>query len=71
MTLEDWAECPACHFPCSTGPMRAILAAEGACPMCCERVAPDAIARVPDAAARLRDAAAGAAGDVGGALLAA
>lgn len=64
MTLEDWAECPACRFPCSTGPMRAILSAEGACPMCGERVAADAIARVAAPRQRLAEAVAAAAGDV-------
>jgi hypothetical protein len=66
MTLEDWAECPCCQLPCSAAAMRAVLAAEGACPMCGERVAPDAVARLArgQAEARLRAAATGAAGSV-------
>lgn len=60
MTLEDWSECPSCHFPCSSNGMRAILAAEGTCPMCGERAPPDAIAKLPGPQAQLRAAAAAA-----------
>jgi hypothetical protein len=73
MTLEDWCECPCCQLPCSGTTMRAILSAEGTCPMCGERVAPDAIVRMArgQAEARARAAATGAAGSVPAAAAAA
>lgn len=62
MSLQDWCECPSCRFPCSSRAIRAILAAEGTCPMCCEKVAPDAVAKLPVADARRRAEEMGAAG---------
>ncbi|GBF91989.1 hypothetical protein Rsub_04713 [Raphidocelis subcapitata] len=73
MTLEDWAECPACRFPCGAAAMRAALSAEGACPLCGERVAADAVARlvVTEARARAAAAVAGAVGPGAAAAMAA
>jgi hypothetical protein len=64
MTLGDWWECPACRFPCSGRAMRAVLAAEGACPMCCEHVAPPELVAVSVDDARQRAAQLGAPGTV-------
>lgn len=64
MALADWAECPACRFPCRAAAMRALLEAEGACPMCGARAAPGAVARAAAPAERLREALCGAPGDV-------
>jgi hypothetical protein len=58
MALEDWAECPACRFPCSAAAMRAAVSAEGACPLCGEGVAAEAVTRLAVSEARARAAAA-------------
>ncbi len=38
MQVQDWAECGACKFACSTVPFINILRAERRCPMCNEEV---------------------------------
>lgn len=65
MVLSDWASCPCCSFPCRASAMRAILAAEGACPMCGGAAAPDAVVSAPSAAAAAELAAAAPTGALG------
>jgi hypothetical protein len=73
MMLDDWCECPCCQLPCSGAAMRAILSAEGVCPMCGERAVQDAVVRMArgQAEARARASVTGAAGSVPAAAAAA
>lgn len=34
MCLDDWTECPHCHFPASLVEMSTCVAASGKCPLC-------------------------------------
>lgn len=52
----DWAECPACRFPCSHSNFLRILTAERKCPMCNEDIAIDSVKKVLDPIGQLKKA---------------
>ncbi|MEW5318051.1 MAG: hypothetical protein WDW38_009304 [Sanguina aurantia] len=56
IALMDWAECPACRFPCSHSNFLRILTAERKCPMCNEDIAIDSVKKVLDPIGQLKKA---------------
>ncbi|KAF5840991.1 hypothetical protein DUNSADRAFT_14848 [Dunaliella salina] len=52
--LEDWGECPCCHFACTRQQFMRILQAESRCPMCNEEVPVESVQRLSDPLAKLK-----------------
>jgi len=52
--LEDWGECPCCHFACTRQQFMRILQAESRCPMCNEEVPVESVQRLTDPLAKLK-----------------
>jgi hypothetical protein len=48
MCLDDWTECPHCHFPASLVEMSTCVAASGKCPLCCQGVEAAALVSTSD-----------------------
>ena len=43
MVLDDWCECPSCHFPAIYSRFVALLENTSQCPMCGDTVVPDQV----------------------------
>lgn len=54
MIMEDWGECPHCHFPALYSDFCTLLETEENCPMCSHALTAGQVVKVPDAESRLR-----------------
>lgn len=48
MTVEDWAECPSCYFPCRLAAFKQVIQAQQHCPMCDQAVSLDSVKLLKD-----------------------
>merc|ERR1711916_90484 len=53
VVLDDWCECPSCHFPAIYSRFVALLENTSQCPMCGDTVVPDQVRHLDDPRPRL------------------
>lgn len=66
MVLDDWGECPSCHFSALHSAFVEFAVAEGTCPMCDAAVAGTDVILVKDPSEQLKRAKGAAAAGEGG-----
>lgn len=54
IVLDDWAEYPACSFPCRATDFVKMLTDQPTCPLCCAEVAAAKVKKLKDAIQRIR-----------------
>lgn len=48
MVVNEWAQCPSCHFPCRLAAFKKVIQAQEQCPMCDQAVSLDSIQLLKD-----------------------